>query len=164
MHPDPFLCLSMIPFYRLVREVDQFLTKRIGGESFVTAFFALYDERDVSLFTIDCGHGHVLSYLAASGKAVPPRWVGERYLPLMASQYVSANGANGHEPRPWPLRIGPGDTLVIYTDGLVEARRGKEEYGMRRLRETVAELGGRRGPDPVCTCGRKPFVPERRVR
>jgi serine phosphatase RsbU (regulator of sigma subunit) len=32
----------------LAREVDQFLTRRIGGESFVTAFFALYDERDAS--------------------------------------------------------------------------------------------------------------------
>lgn len=133
--------------------MDQFLTKRIGGESFVTAFFALYDERDASLLTLDLGHSHVLAYIAASGKAVPPRWVGERHLPLMASQYVSANGTNGHEPHPWllaawplvawPLRIEPGDTLVIYTDGLVEARRGKEEYGVRRLRETVAVLGGR---------------------
>jgi len=133
----------------LVREVDQFLTRRIGGESFVTAFFALYDERDASLVTLDLGHSHVLAYIAASGKAVPPRWVGERHLPLMASQYVSANGANGHELRPWPLRIEPGDTLVLYTDGLVEARNGKEEYGMKRLREKVAELG---------TCSAKEIV------
>ena len=127
----------------LVHEVDQFLTRRIGGESFVTAFFALYDERDASLVTLDLGHSHVLAYIAASGKAMPPRWAGERQLPLMASQYVSANGANGHEPRPWPLRIEPGDTLVIYTDGLVEARNGKEEYGMKKLRKRMAELGTR---------------------
>ena len=127
----------------LTRAVDQFLTKRLGGESFVTAFFALYDERDVSLVTLDLGHSHVLAYIAASGKAVPPRWVGERHLPLMASQYVSSNGANGQDPRPWPLRIEPGDTLVLYTDGLVEARNGKEEYGIKRLRQRVAELGAR---------------------
>lgn len=127
----------------LAREVDQFLTRRIGGESFVTAFFALYDEREASLVTLDLGHSHVLAYIAASGKAVPPRWIGERHLPLMASQYVSAYGTNGHEPHPWPLRIEPGDTLVLYTDGLVEARNGKEEYGMKRLREKVAELGAR---------------------
>jgi sigma-B regulation protein RsbU (phosphoserine phosphatase) len=125
----------------LAREVDQFLTRRLGGESFVTAFFALYDEREASLITLDLGHSHVLAYIAASGKAVPPRWVGERHLPLMASQYVSANGANGHEPRPWPLRIEPGDTLVLYTDGLVEARNGKEEYGTKKLRQRVADLG-----------------------
>ncbi len=61
----------------------------------------------------------------------------------ITSQYVFANGVNGHEPRPWPLRIEPGDTLVIYTDGLVEARNEKEEYGVKRLREKVAELGAR---------------------
>jgi len=37
----------------------------------------------------------------------------------------------------------PGDALVLYTDGLVEARNGKEEYGMRRLKERVGELGNR---------------------
>ncbi len=31
---------------------------------------------------------------------------------------------------------------MLYTDGLVEARRNsKEEYGLKRLRETVATLG-----------------------
>lgn len=134
---------------RLVREVDQFLTRRIGGESFVTAFFALYDERDASLVTLDLGHSHVLAYIAAGGKAVPPRWVADRHLPLMASQYISSNGRNGHEPHPWPLRIEPGDTLVLYTDGLVEARNGKEEYGVKRLRENVAELGARPAMDVV---------------
>jgi serine phosphatase RsbU (regulator of sigma subunit) len=59
----------------------------------------------------------------------------------MASQYVSLKGRSGREPHPWPLRIELGDTLVLYTDGLVEARNGKEEYGMKRLREKVAELG-----------------------
>ena len=126
---------------KLAREVDQFLTRRVGGDSFVTAFFALYDERDASLVTLDLGHSHVLAYIAASGKAVQPRWVGERHLPLMASQYVSHPGRTGQEPQPWPLQISLGDTLVLYTDGLVEARNGKEEYGVKRLRATVAEMG-----------------------
>lgn len=125
----------------LAREVDQFLTKRIGGESFVTAFFALYDERDASLVTLDLGHGYALSYIAASGKAMPPRWAGVPQLPLMVSQYRPATEETQAVLEPWPLRIEPGDTLVIYTDGLVEARKGKEEYGVQRLRQKVAELG-----------------------
>ena len=35
------------------------------------------------------------------------------------------------------------DALVLYTDGMVEARNGKEEYGMERLRQKVVELGAR---------------------
>lgn len=127
----------------LAREVDQFLTRRLGGESFVTAFFALYDEGDESLVTLDLGHSHVLAYIAASGKAVPPRWVGERYLPLMVSHHVSSHLTNGRDPQPWPLRVEPGDALILYTDGLVEARNKEEEYGVTRLRAKVRDLGDR---------------------
>jgi sigma-B regulation protein RsbU (phosphoserine phosphatase) len=126
---------------QLARGVDGFLTRRIGGESFVTAFFALYDEREKSVVTLDLGHAHVLAYVASLGKAVPPRWAGERYLPLMASRYVPSGLANGKDPQPWPLRVEPGDALVLYTDGLVEARNGKEAYGVKRLRWEVAQLG-----------------------
>jgi hypothetical protein len=127
----------------LAREVDQFLTRRLGGESFVTAFFALYDERDASLVTLDLGHSHVLAYIAASGKAVPPRWAGERYLPLMVSHHVSSHLTNGRDPQPWPVRVEPGDALILYTDGLVEARNKEKEYGVTRLRAKVRDLGDR---------------------
>ena len=109
----------------------------------MTAYFALYDEQEESVVTLDLGHSHVLAYLAVSGKAVSPRWNVERYLPLMASRYVPSGVANARDPRPWPLRVEQGDALVLYTDGLVEARHGKEEYGVKRLRTKIAELGAR---------------------
>lgn len=119
---------------RLAREVDSFLTTRIGGDSFITAFFALYDEHEEALITLNLGHPHVLAYLATSGKVVQLRGNEERHLPLMASRYAPSDLVNGRDPRPWPLRVEPDDALVLYTDGLVEARNGKEEYGMKRLR------------------------------
>jgi hypothetical protein len=128
---------------QLAREVDEFLTQRIGGESFITTFFALYDEQEEALITLNLGHPHVLAYLATSGKAVPLRGNGERYLPLMASHYVPSSLKDGHAPEPWPLRAQLGDALILFTDGLVEAQNGKEEYGVPRLRRTVAALGTR---------------------
>ena len=42
------------------------------------------------------------------------------------------------------LRVEPGDLLCLFTDGLVEARRGEEEFGDERAMATLAEAG----PEP----------------
>jgi sigma-B regulation protein RsbU (phosphoserine phosphatase) len=41
-----------------------------------------------------------------------------------------------------------GDLLLLYSDGLVEARRGQEQFGLGRLVEAVAATVGL-GPDPT---------------
>ncbi|MEA5363501.1 SpoIIE family protein phosphatase [Amycolatopsis sp., V23-08] len=38
------------------------------------------------------------------------------------------------------VRLRPGDTVLLYTDGLVERRASDLDVGIRRLRDTVAEL------------------------
>jgi len=40
------------------------------------------------------------------------------------------------------LELGPGDSVVLYTDGITEARRGSELFGEGRLVETLADLAG----------------------
>jgi sigma-B regulation protein RsbU (phosphoserine phosphatase) len=41
------------------------------------------------------------------------------------------------------IDLGPGDALVLYTDGVTDERRGDEEFGEQRLAELVASLAGR---------------------
>jgi serine phosphatase RsbU (regulator of sigma subunit) len=46
----------------------------------------------------------------------------------------------------------PGDTVVLYTDGVIEARRDRELYGTPRLDEFLrrnSELGARELADAV---------------
>lgn len=38
--------------------------------------------------------------------------------------------------------LGPGDALIFYTDGVTERRRGRELFGVQRLRDAAAPLAG----------------------
>ncbi|MBN1174519.1 MAG: SpoIIE family protein phosphatase, partial [Micromonosporaceae bacterium] len=40
------------------------------------------------------------------------------------------------------ITLGPGETLVLYTDGVTECRRGEELFGQERLRDHAAALAG----------------------
>ncbi|GAA3734402.1 SpoIIE family protein phosphatase [Micromonospora maritima] len=40
------------------------------------------------------------------------------------------------------LALKPGDSLIFYTDGVTERRRGRELFGTERLRESAAPLAG----------------------
>jgi sigma-B regulation protein RsbU (phosphoserine phosphatase) len=47
------------------------------------------------------------------------------------------------------LRLGPGDTLVLYSDGLIEARNGEERYGADALEAFARRLGPTDAPGAV---------------
>jgi Serine phosphatase RsbU, regulator of sigma subunit len=40
-------------------------------------------------------------------------------------------------------RLAPGDTLLVYTDGVTERRRGRDQFGADRLLDVAAEAAGR---------------------
>jgi serine phosphatase RsbU (regulator of sigma subunit) len=97
----------------VVVELDKAVSRSIGDEDFVTA--ALVEERGGTLTVVNCGHPAPL--LLRRGRAIaldPP----SPAPPLGLRPVVPARVEH----------LEPGDRLLLYTDGLAEARRAGEFF------------------------------------
>jgi serine phosphatase RsbU (regulator of sigma subunit) len=99
-------------------------------EVFVTVVMALVDKKRKRL--VFCSAGHPPAMLLSGGRVMPLRLVG----PLLGA-FPDVGYQQGS------VEFARGDTLVMYTDGVTEARRGPELYGEERLMGLLARLADR---------------------
>ena len=128
----------------VVTEVNRLLCAMTEENRFATLFCAVYDDSKRQLTYVNAGHNPPLLFRrGASGADIQPavsspqRARSNGILRLEGSGAVLGmfpEGAYEHHR----LTLGPGDTLVVYTDGITEAQdiRG-QEYGEKRLRDLV---------------------------
>src|SRR5439155_11185734 len=113
----------------------------------------LASANDVVVGEIASGKFITMAYLvvdAAAGEVAcacaghpPPRIVGAdgAVAPLAATGLaLGIEGAQSYREAHAPL--GPGESVVLFTDGVVEARRGSELYGLERLDQTLVRGAG----------------------
>jgi phosphoserine phosphatase RsbU/P len=118
-----------LPLAEIARAVDQSVSRAAGDEGFVTAVFAEFDPRGW-LQLVTCGHPPPLRLAADGGlRALTP------------AAYATPLGLHP-DIRPATFSVSPGDRLVFYTDGLLEARDRVGRYF--RLEDCVEAL---RQPD-----------------
>jgi hypothetical protein len=99
----------------IARVVDRSVTRAAGEEDFVTAVFAELDPHGWLQLVI-CGHPPPLRLTAGGGlQALTPR------------AYATPLGLHP-DPQPSTFAVSPGDRLVFYTDGLLEARDRTGRY------------------------------------
>jgi sigma-B regulation protein RsbU (phosphoserine phosphatase) len=92
-------------------------------ERYLTGFFAILDSRRGTLSVADMGHSHAI--IAREGRVMRLRGKA-RNLPIGISSRIS--------PQIETWKLLPGDSLLVYSDGLVEQEGpGGREFGETRL-------------------------------
>jgi GAF domain-containing protein len=118
----------------VLEQANSMLMERLPPDSFVTAFYAVLSPGSLRW----AGAGH-LPPLHVSGACV--RTLEPHGLPLGID---AAPGYGESE-----LELAAGDLVFAFTDGLVEARRGTETFGIRRLARVVGTLAQSLGPEEL---------------
>ncbi|MET0418295.1 MAG: PP2C family protein-serine/threonine phosphatase [Actinoplanes sp.] len=98
---------------QMVTDLDRAVARSVGDEDFVTA--ALVEERGGTLTIVNCGHPAPL--LLRRGQVIPL----EPPAPAPPLGFMP-------EVKPRVERLEPGDRLLLFTDGLGEARRDGEFF------------------------------------
>ena len=114
------------------------LVRGLGEREMATVAYLVIDPADLSLTAASAGH-------------LPPLVIGAdgavRRLELPRSRPIGVAAARRYDAERFELRRG--DTLVLYTDGLVERRGVDSEEGFQRLEAAAAAVAGLT-PDEIC--------------
>lgn len=122
----------------VISRVNRLVHDTTDGERFITCFYGLIDPENKRLLYISAGHNPPL-LLRKDGTS---RLLTQGGIPLgifETSRYSES-----------VLEFQPDDILVLYTDGVVEARdQLGEEFGLKRLEEVVRAMSDRRAHEIV---------------
>jgi phosphoserine phosphatase RsbU/P len=120
------------PMIEILDRVNRTLVQRGGGRYCTLAMATVIREPDGTLAVRLHLAGHDRAVLVrADGKT---SFVGEGGTALGLLETISSPDAEIH--------LSPGDSLIFYTDGVTERRRGRELFGTARLREAAEPLAG----------------------
>ncbi len=109
---------------RILQRVNQQLADSLIEASYITLFYAEFDEQDDTLRYTNAGHNPPLLLRRSRPAEIEKLERGGTVLGLFRD--VVFEGGE--------LKVESGDLLVAFTDGLIEARNpGNEEYGEERL-------------------------------
>jgi len=112
----------------VVELANKVISRDIEPGIFITLIYAIYDWRSGRVLITNAGHPHPIHYAAEYGRAHLAENLNAAFGVLPELSYSEV-----------VERLGEGDLLVLYTDGLIEARRGPEFYGVERLIAIIEE-------------------------
>jgi len=120
-------CQSSVSPGRILRKINAHLTGDMGDDMFMSMFLCVVDPETREFFYANAGHPNPLLIRGSDGHI-------EHY--KRTGMALGVEDDVDWEER-GPYRLDPGDTVVMFTDGIVEMRLGDEQYGIARLAESV---------------------------
>jgi GAF domain-containing protein len=108
----------------VLEQANAMLQTRLPPDSFATAFLGIISPGRLRY----CSAGHLPLLHVANGEASQ-----------LASHGLPLGVEESAEYEELTLELGPNDLVFAYTDGLIEARRGREVFGLDRLARLVSE-------------------------
>lgn len=131
--------------YATAREIvvntNRRLKKRIRATMFMTMLMLKWDAEIRKMTYVGCGHEHLVLYRAGSGEVTAIASGG------IALGMVADNSKIVKEQE---VEMAVGDVMVLYTDGITEARNMKGEmFGLERLKQLVSLYGSQGGAQDI---------------
>jgi sigma-B regulation protein RsbU (phosphoserine phosphatase) len=112
----------------ILRKVNNVLKEMTPRDNFITAFYGVLDAGNRMFTYSNAGHNPPLLF-RAGGKVERLQEGGPLVGVIADARYDEV-----------PVRLGSGDLVLMYTDGVTEGMRGDgEEFGERRLIELVQQ-------------------------
>lgn len=123
--------------YDIVVQTNRRLKKRVKATMFMSMLMMKWDGLKKQMSYVGCGHEHIIIYRAKTGD-VDSIVSGGIALGMVAD--------NSKIVKEQSIALSTGDVIVLYTDGITEARNmSGEMFGLQRLKDKVAMFGGQGG-------------------
>jgi sigma-B regulation protein RsbU (phosphoserine phosphatase) len=123
---------------QVLMRANEIIAREARSDLFVTVFYGVWDPTTERLTYANAGHNPPLLWQPNSGfQALPGRGVALGVLPEIQMKSTS-------------LALRPGDTIILYTDGVTEAlNEDFDEFGLERLQVAARAAGRRSAPEIV---------------
>ncbi|MCB0932207.1 MAG: SpoIIE family protein phosphatase [Mycobacterium sp.] len=113
---------------QLLTELNRFAARQLRGD-FATSFVAIFDHEAESLSYSSAGHLPALLRRAGTGEVIAlDAAAGPILGPFVDSVYEEST-----------VSLGPGDVVILYTDGLVESYDERIDVGISHLMEIIGQ-------------------------
>jgi sigma-B regulation protein RsbU (phosphoserine phosphatase) len=126
------------PIPAVIEDVHALLVESMDTSRYVTAVYGVLDPRAGAFSYVNCGHSPPLLLRASGDREVLP--AGRRAIGMLGSEPAAAR----------TVHLDESDTLLLYTDGVVELTDATEaEFGEARLGCVLSDAAPRPAPEII---------------